>query len=98
MEGGMPLTIVLDTGVSGGKRLDQSGLRIVAEGVIIDFANRLHRHAAGLLAALVPAHAVSDDCEPSLALEFLIARVPPIEVGILIVSSLAAHVPPARHH
>src|SRR5205807_7433279 len=85
MKGGMPLCIVLDTGVSGGKRLDQSGLWIVAESVIIDFAYRLNRHAAGFLAALVSAHAVSDDCEPSLALEFRIAGGLPIEVGILIV-------------
>src|SRR5260370_41250388 len=52
MKGGMPLGIVLDTGVSGGKRRDQTGLWIVTEGVVIDLSNRLHRHASGFLAAL----------------------------------------------
>src|SRR5258708_32661136 len=82
MKGGMPLCIVLDTGVSGGKRLDQSGLGIVAEGMIIDFGNRLNRHAAGFLAALVPAHAVSDASEPPLAAGFLLAPGPAPGLGL----------------
>ena len=45
-----------------GKRLDQSGLRIVAwKRLIVDFANRLHCEAAGFLAAFVSAHAVGND-------------------------------------
>jgi hypothetical protein len=47
MECRMPLGIVLNAGVGGGKRLKQSGLRIILEGLIIDFANGLNGQAAG---------------------------------------------------
>jgi hypothetical protein len=93
----MPIGIVLNAGVSRGKRLHQSRLRIVVEGLIINFANSLNRQAAGFLAAFVAAHAVGNHSESSLALEFLIADWLPIEVGVLIVFALAAHVAQAGY-
>jgi len=97
VECGIALGIVLNAGVGCGKGLDQSGLRIVAEGLVVDFANGFNRHAAGFLTAFVSAHSVGDDGEASLALEFGIASWLPIEVGVLIVFALAAHVTQARH-
>ena len=97
LECGMLLGVVLNPGVSRDKGFEQSRLGIVAEGMIINFADRFHSEAAGFLAALVAAHAVGNYGEPSLALEFLISGWLPIEVGVLIVFALAAHVAQAGH-
>ena len=72
-------------------------MRVVAETLVINFADGFDRQPAGFLTALVSAHAVGDDGESSLAVEFLIVGGFPIKVGVLIVLALAANVTQGRH-
>jgi hypothetical protein len=93
----MLLGVVLNAGVSCGERIDQSRLRIVMETLVVNFANGLNGKAAGFLAAFVAAHAVGDDSEATLALEFGRAGGLPIEVRVLVVFALAAYIAQAGY-
>jgi hypothetical protein len=93
----MHFCILLNAGVSRVEGLDERRLRIVVQGLFIHFANGLNGEAAGFLAAFVAAHAVCNHGESPFAAEFFVAGGLPIEVGILIVLALAAHVTEAGH-
>src|ERR1700722_18696709 len=58
LEWGILLGILLNAGVSRVKRLDESRLRIVARGLLINFANGLNGQTAGFLAAFMATHTV----------------------------------------
>jgi hypothetical protein len=88
MLGGVTLYIL----VSGLEGMEQGILRISAERVVVDVAHGFDGEAAGLLSSFVSAHAVSNDGEAALAKEFLVGVGLPIEIGILVIASLAADV------
>jgi hypothetical protein len=60
--------------------------------MLVDFPNRFHGEAASLLPAFVTAHAISDYRQAAFALKFLVPIRLPIEIGILVVFALAAHI------
>jgi len=67
------------------------------ETLVVNFANGLNGEAAGFLAAFVSTHAVCDDSEATLALEFGGAGGLPIEVRVLVVFALAAYIAQAGY-
>jgi hypothetical protein len=94
---GMLLGIVLNAGMRHRERIHQSGLRVIVETLIVNFANGLNGEAAGFLAAFVSTHTIGDDGKASLALKVLCAGGLPIEVGVLIIFALATHIAQASY-
>src|ERR1700730_424902 len=89
-------SILLDTIVGGLKTREQPGAGIANGRIGIQFFDRLHRDAAGFLAAFISAHAVGHDGQPALQRELLIAGRFPVGIAVFIVISLAADITEAR--
>ena len=88
--------VALDVAVSGVEGAEQSALRIAVKFGIVDMAHGFDGEAAGFLSAFVSAHAVGDYGEAALAAEFVVGVGLPVEVGVLVIGTLAADVGQAR--
>src|SRR5450755_5182416 len=84
--------IALNVLVSGVEGLDEGSLRIAAKVVVVDAAHGFDGEAAGFLSAFVAAHAIGNHSETAFAAEVGVGIWLPIEIGIFVISALAADV------
>jgi hypothetical protein len=84
--------VSLNPFVSPGKSLEQSGVRITADDMVVNVAHCLDRQSTRFLAAFVSAHPIGDHRESAFAVKFIVGDGFPIKIGILIVLALAAYI------